>query len=546
MRAMGVWSLLPPVVAIVVALAFREVLVALFAGVWVGALLIADFDPLAATLRSIDHYAIRAAADEDHAMILVFSLLLGGMVGAMTRGGGAKGLAEWVTRRATSRRSALLSTWGLGILVFFDDYANSLLVGSSMRPVTDRLRISREKLAFLVDATAAPVASIAIVSSWIGVEVGYIADQLSGAGVEADGYLTFLETLSHRFYPWLMLLFGLLVAFSGKDFGPMRTAEARARGGKLLRDGARPASDFEEGLGDEGVPPRIMQALVPIVVVIGVALLGMITTGWAACAADEVEPTLRNIFGNANSMKALLWASAAGGVVGVAGAVPVLGFRDSIHAWVKGLQAMLLACVILVLAWALGAVCKDLETANYVVQAVGPDVPVGLLPTLVFVVAAGVSFATGTSWGTMAILFPLVVPLAVELSGVTGSDPLGPVVLGAIAAILSGAVWGDHCSPISDTTVMSSMATSCDHTDHVRTQLPYALSVGLVSIVLGEIPVGMGWYPASVGLLLGALAIGALFWFLPNTDQGPSEPDDASPAPEVAPEAEQAAEPEAF
>ena len=523
---MGAWSLLPPLMAIVIALAFREVLVALFAGVWVGALLLHGFDPIAATLRAVDHYAVDAAADEDHATILIFSLLLGGMVGTMTRGGGAKGLAEWVTRRATSRRSALVSTWVLGILIFFDDYANSLLVGASMRPVTDRLRISREKLAFLVDATAAPVASIAVVSSWIGVEVGYIGDQLAGAGMHADAYLVFLETLGHRFYPWLMLLFGLLVATTGRDFGPMLAAERRAQGGQLLRVGARPASDFDEGLGDEEVPARIGQALAPIATVVGVAALGMVTTGWAACEAEGVEPSLRAIFGNASSMKALLWASAAGGAVGVAGAIPVLGFRDALHGWVKGLQAMLLACVILVLAWSLGAVCKDLETAEFVVQAVGPDVPVGLLPLLVFVVAAGVSFATGTSWGTMAILFPLVVPLAVELAGVQGDDPLGATVLGAIGAILSGAVWGDHCSPISDTTVMSSMATSCDHTDHVRTQLPYALAIGGISIVLGEIPVGMGWYPAGVGLALGALAVVGLVRL--GQPVGESEPPQAA------------------
>ncbi len=503
-------ALLPPIVAIVLALLLRQVLLALFAGVLVGAFVTQGYDPVAAFTRSIDTYAIGAAADADHASILIFSLLLGGMIGVITRAGGAAGLAATVTRRATSSMRGQLAAWALGLVVFFDDYANSLLVGSSMRPITDRLRVSREKLAFLVDATSAPVASLALVSSWIGVEVGYIGDELQSADISMDPYVAFLETLPYRFYPWLMLFFVLLLVVTRRDFGPMLSAERRAREtGAVLRPGARPASDFADALPD--VTPRIGVAAWPILTTMVVAVGGMVVTGRAAVLEDGGEPTLRAVFGSANSYHALLWASAVGGATAIVVALTsrALALGAALDAWTDGLKSMLLACVILVMAWSLGALCKELHTADVVVATVGRGLPAGLLGTVVFLVAAAVSFATGTSWGTMAILFPLVIPLAVELA--PGDTP---ILLGAISSILAGAVFGDHCSPISDTTIMSSMASSCDHVDHVRTQLPYALLVGIVSLVVCELPTGLGLYPAWVALLLGASALVAVVWLV--------------------------------
>ncbi|HJL04081.1 MAG TPA: Na+/H+ antiporter NhaC family protein [Polyangiaceae bacterium LLY-WYZ-15_(1-7)] len=521
---------LPPLLAIALALLLRQVLLALFAGVAAGAFLATGYDPLAALLRVVDHYALHALADEDHASILLFSLLLGGMIGLITRSGGGAGLAGLVTRRATDAKRGQLAAWGLGVVVFFDDYANSLLVGSSMRPITDRLRISREKLAFLVDATAAPVASVALVSSWIGVEVGYIGEQLAERGVELDPYVAFLKTLPYRFYPWLMLFFGLVLVLTRRDFGPMRAAEERARQtGKLVADGSTPASDFSDALPD--VAPRAIHAIVPIVVVVLVAFLGMIVTGREAVLAEGGELTTRAVFGSANSLKALLWASAAGGAAALITALGTgtLRLAQGLEAWLEGMKSMLLACAILVLAWSLGAICREVHTAQVVIAAIGDGLPAGLLPAAVFVVSAAVSFATGTSWGTMAILFPLVVPLADELA--PGQIP---ILLGAISSILAGSVWGDHCSPISDTTIMSSMASSCDHVDHVRTQLPYALLVGGVALVFGEIATGFGLYPAWVGLLLGGAALFAIVLWrgevvgdappgVPSVDEGGDE-----------------------
>lgn len=504
--AMPDWtSILPPLLAIALALAFRHVLVALVLGVWLGSFLLTDLSVIGSFARLLDTHLVDAIADRGHTSILLFSLLLGGMLGLMTQSGGAKGLASWVSTDTTSRRRGALTTWFLGLLVFFDDYANSLLVGASMRPVTDRLRISREKLAFLVDATAAPVASIALISSWIGVEVGYIADQFAHLGIERDAYLTFIETIPFRFYPILMLLFVAWLGFRGRDFGPMLAAERRAvQQGLVSRPDARPASNFHEEEVPEDMIGRPMNALLPVLTVVLVAAVGIYVDGRSKVLASGLEPTLRAVVSEASSSSAILWATGAGCLCAVALSVwsGALSFGQSIDAWMSGMRSMMVAVVILVLAWALGGVCSELDTAGFLIGVVGDWIAPAWIPATVFVLAALVSFATGTSWGTMAILFPLVVPLAHQIA--PGRET---ILLGTISSILAGSVWGDHCSPISDTTVLSSMASSCDHMDHVRTQLPYALFIGAVSILCAELPVAAGWYGPWVGLSIGIVVI---------------------------------------
>lgn len=513
-RAIPGWlSLLPPLLAIGLAIAFRQVVVALVSGVWLGALFLHGYDPLAAVLRTADTYAAKSLGDVSNASIIIFSLLLGGMIGVISRSGGAAGLARLVTRRARDDRRGLLATWFLGVLIFFDDYANALLVGSTMRPITDRLRVSREKLAFIVDATSATISSIAIVSSWIGVEIGYIAAQYAALGLEGDAFIVFLQTVPYRFYPLLMIAFVVMVIVMRRDFGPMYRAEMRARSeGKVLSDTARPAADHDtEHALPAGRDPHWIDAAVPILTVVAVALGGMYLSGRSAVLEAGGEPTLREVFGNAESVKSLLWAAFIGSMaaIGVAVARRSLGFSAALDAWLAGVKSMVLACIILVLAWSLGSVCGELHTARFVISAIGEWLTPGLLPAIVFVVAALVSFATGTSWGTMAILFPLVIPMAHALA--PGNEA---IMLGAISSILAGAVWGDHCSPISDTTIMSSMASACDHVDHVRTQLPYALMVGLVGLVVGELGTGLGLYPAWVGILLGVAILLVLLRFV--------------------------------
>jgi Na+/H+ antiporter NhaC len=393
----------------------------------------------------------------------------------------------------------------MGLLIFIDDYANTLLVGNTMRPLTDRLRISREKLAYIVDSTAAPVASIAIISTWIGVEVGLIADAFTDLGIERDPYGTFVASIPYRFYPIFALIFGFMVAFSGRDFGPMLRAERRARTmGKVLRDGAVPLADFESGALEPpaGKPHRSINAVLPILVVVGSVLL-FIYLGGRKATLEAGEPLdLKNIVGNADSYAALLWATALGCMVALVMTVGqrILSLNQAVEAWAQGIKAILPAMVILTLAWAIGMVTGEIHTADYLVDLLGGRLSAQWVPALVFVLSGITSFATGSSWGTMGILMPLVIPLAHNLA--PGNEV---ILVGSISSVLAGSVWGDHCSPISDTTVLSSMASSSDHIDHVNTQLPYALFVGGVGIVVGDIATAFGipfWVSWVVGIAI--------------------------------------------
>jgi len=524
----GWLSIVPPIAAIVLALIFREVVISLFAGIWLGAFFLANYDPVAGTLSVIDRFVIGAVADSDHAAIIVFSLLLGGMVGVMGRSGGTQGIVESLRRLATTPRRGQVMAWLAGIFIFFDDYANTLIVGNTMRPVTDRLRVSREKLSYIVDSTAAPVAVIALISTWVGFEISLIGDSLRTAASQAtdpvvaeqllvasaNPFNVFLHSIPYLFYPILAVVFVLLVAATGRDFGPMLAAERRARsGGGVIRPGSMPATDTSGGAVDpvEGAPHRWYNAAVPVLSVIVVALAGIFATGKAGLA--EGQSGLRAIVGSADPFKSLLWASLTGCIVAIVMAVSqrILKPTEAIEAWLGGLRSMMLAMVILVLAWSLGAVTKEMGTGAYISTVLKDTLPLQVLPVLVFVVAALISFATGTSWGTMAILFPVVVPLAVTMGAGVGFDggEHYTILLGVISSVMAGSIFGDHCSPISDTTVMSSMASACDHIDHVRTQLPYALTVAAVAMLVGDIPTAFGLNP-FISLAVGLVAIWAI------------------------------------
>jgi len=392
-------------------------------------------------------------------------------------------------------------------LIFFDDYSNTLIVGNTMRPVTDRHRISREKLAFLVDSTAAPVACVALVSTWIGYEVSLIGDALTKSGSNLNPFSVFLASLPYSFYPVFALAATFVIAVSGRDWGPMLLAERRAREGELLATGAQPLADFESSdlAPEEGVACRWWNAVVPIVLVIATTLFGLYHTGRQGLVeAGETSASLSRIIGASDPFTVLLWASFVGLTAAVVLAVAqnILTVRASLEATVAGFKSMFMAFVVLTLAWSLGQVCTDLETAAFLKSAVGPNMPPSLLPAAIFLVAAAVSFATGTSWGTMAILTPLAVPLAL----VSATDDPG-ILAASVAAILGGAVFGDHCSPISDTTILSSMASGCDHVDHVRTQLPYALLAAAVAVLVGYLAYAATGVPAWILLVVGIAVV---------------------------------------
>ncbi len=513
----GYVTLLPPLVAIVLALLSRQVVISLFAGVWVGAVLVHGFNPLTSFLRSVDTYIVHSLSDIDHAFIILFSLSLAGMVGVITASGGVRGIVELVSRRARTARSGQLATALLGVVIFFDDYANALIVGNTMRPLTDRLRISREKLSFLVDATAAPVATIGIISTWTAYQLGLITEELPGAGLaEATPYLFFLMSIPFSFYSILMLCLVFLSAGSGRDFGAMREAEKRCRTtGAVLREGAEPLvsdemSEFDAGSGKAA---HWINAVAPILCVVLFTLLGLYATGLEAARAGGSEaPSLREVMGQGDSFRALLWAAVGASVV--AGALALRGgwsFSKVIDRWIRGAKSIALAVVILLLAWSISAVCKELHSGDYILSAMRDVLTVEYTPVLAFVIAGIIAFATGTSYGTMGILIPVLLPLAGQLSIQAGLEQpaIAHLCQATVAAILGGSVFGDHCSPISDTTVLSSMASGADHVDHVRTQFPYALLVAAVCVPC-YLLVGYGWSWIVV-LPLGAAAVFTLF-----------------------------------
>ncbi len=510
----GILSLLPPALAIALALVFRQVVVSLFAGIWLGATFVFDYSPIAGIFGAVTHFVINSIANTTNAQIIVFSLMFGGMVGVMTRNGGARGIAELITRYAKSDRGGQVSTMLMALVMFFDDYSNVLVRGNLMRPITDKLRVSREKLSFLVDTGAAAVASTALVSTWIGYEVGLIGAGLESIGSEIDPYEMFIRTIPYRFYPLLAMVLAFLVGITGRDFGPMLAAERRARTeGKVIRDGAEPATETLED--DESISGRWLNGLGPIAAILIVAAYGLYHTGTESLrASGATEYGLRQLVSAGDSYVALLWASLAGcGVaMGLAIAQRIMTLASAVAAWFQGLKAMLMAIVILVLAWSIGSVTEELHAANYLIQVLEGMLDPVWLPVLTFVIAAAMAFATGTSWATMAIMLPLVIPLADSLAASSGIAPArGEMILvGVISSVLAGAVFGDHCSPISDTTILSSMASGADHIDHVRTQLPYALLAALVGMLVGDIPTAFGLSP-WISLLVGS---GALLGFL--------------------------------
>ena len=511
----GTWvAILPPVLTIALALAFKRVVPALFVGIWMGAWAINGFGLTAVWTGLLDTfqvYVANALSNPDHTAIVLFSMMIGGMVGIISRNGGMQGIVNHIVKWADSARHACLATASLGLAIFFDDYANTLVVGNTMRPVTDSMRVSRAKLAYLVDSTAAPVASIAVVTTWIGYEIGLIGDSISKMpGLDSEAYLLFLNTIPYSFYPILAIAFVFMVSGSGRDFGPMLAAEklAQQQGSAksgLVRTSHQETDDLQPV---EGKPQRAFNAYVPVMVMIAGMLVGLYVTGSQA-VADIANPTLQDIIGNANSYTALMWSSLASMMAAAILTMSqrIMDLEEVVNAWFHGARAMLMAMIILILAWSLGEVADILKTADFLVSVLGDALPAFILPAMVFVLAAATAFATGSSWGAMGILFPLAMPLtwAVMMSqGQTGPEHMH-ILYSAVSAILAGAVWGDHCSPISDTTILSSLASGCDHMEHVRTQIPYAMTVGGVAILFGTIMTALGspwWIGMSLSLLI--------------------------------------------
>ncbi len=510
---MPLWmSVLPPLVAIVMALLIKEVISSLFVGILIGTFLMAYYggaSPAGALggglLRVVDTYVVGSLFNADHVTIIVFTLIIGGMVRIITANGGMQGVVNWLSRRARGPRSGQLMTFLMDLCIFFDDYSNTLVVGNTMRPIADKLKVSREKLSYIVDSTSAPVVAVAFVTTWIGAELSYIQDGINVIGLDVSAYSVFFHSLAYSFYPFLTLGFVLMIIFSGRDYGPMLKAERKAR----------QASSMETEMIDSvAKPAHIIDALIPLAVLVFGTIISLVVTGYDASVWQSGQgffSKLSATIGSANSYLALLWAS----VLSLLTAIVMtmlrgnLAFGKIMEEMVEGFKVMFNAVLILTMAWSIALLTKDMHTAEFVSQLlVQWSLSPAVVPVLTFLLAAMIGFSTGTSWGTMAILYPLILPSSWLLCQEQGlsMEATMPLFYNVVASVLAGSVMGDHCSPISDTTIMSSLASSCNHMQHVRTQMPYALTVGGVAMLIGVLPTALG-LPSWAAFLAGFLVL---------------------------------------
>jgi len=528
----GIWTLIPPVVAIVLAFITKDVVLSLFIGVFSGTFLINVIDssiPMTFVkgFTDIVKRVVGSLADSWNAGIVLQVLCIGGVVALITKMGGTKAVAIWLSKKAKTGVSAQISTWLMGLFVFFDDYANSLIVGPIMRPITDKFKVSREKLAFIIDATAAPIAGLAVISTWVGLEISLIKQGYELIGItNVNAFSIFVETMPYRFYNLFMLFFIVCTAFMGREFAGMLKAERRARAGELHpRRGGAMIEDVEDKTLEpkENIKLQSSNAVIPLLVLILGAFVSFYFSGLGALEGEALESakahpltfhTFQATFGAADASVALFQSALLATVVAIFMAVyrKILTVREAIETWGKGWKTMITTIIILLLAWSLSSVIKELGTSRYLVDLLSQSTPKIVLPAAIFMLGSFISFSTGTSYGTMGILMPLAIPLASAVgmhSGLEG-DALHAYMIVNISAVLTGAIFGDHCSPISDTTILSSMGAGCNHIDHVQTQMPYALAVCAISIFAGYFPVALGlsiWIVLPLGLLVTALVV---------------------------------------
>jgi Na+/H+ antiporter NhaC len=505
----GAFSILPPFIAILLSFITRNVIISLFFGLLSGTFIlnISDHSLLPAIILSYTKLCkviLNSLASPWNAGIILQCLAIGGLIALLTRVGGMEAIAKSLVKRAKTPRSSQIVTWILGFFIFFDDYANSLIVGPVMRPLTDKMRISREKLAFIIDSTAAPIAGISLISTWVAYEIGLIKDGLEYVGQHISAYQVFVETIPYRFYNILLLLFVFLTAFMLREFGSMYKAERRARiENKVLADGAKPLiSDETINLKPKaGTKTSVWDAIIPLFSLVAAAFLGFYFDGYYNIINSSNNEAIFILQNQALSFKAiwltlgqsdasivLFQAALLAGIISMAIILykHQLDIGETVSTWLTGVKSLNITAVILLLAWSLSNIMKELKTAEYLVTLLSGNYPPTLLPATIFLIGSVISFATGTSYGTMGILMPLAIPLAFSV------NPDHNYLIINIGAVLTGAIFGDHCSPISDTTILSSMGAACDHLDHTKTQLTYAIFIALISSFFAYIPAALG------------------------------------------------------
>ena len=502
-----IWALLPPLVAIVLALITKEVYSSLFVGIVVGALIYSGFKFEGTVTQIFEGGIIKVLADSYNVGILIFLVILGSVVCMMNKAGGSAAFGRWASKKIHTRVGAELAAIILGILIFIDDYFNCLTVGSVMRPVTDRHHVSRAKFAYLIDATAAPVCIIAPISSWAAAVSGFVEGQ--------DGLAIFVRTIPYNFYAILTIVMMVGMVLMKTEFGAMKTHEINALNGDLYTTSARP---YENATDDETPNPRgkVIDLVIPIVVLVICCVISMIYTGGFFSGTDFVTA-----FSQSDASTGLAMGSAFGLVFAIIFYMirRVINFRDCMGCIPEGFKAMVPAIMILTFAWTLKAMTDSLGAAVFVEEAmrsVAGGIEV-ILPAIIFLVGCGLAFATGTSWGTFGILIPIVVAVFEK------SSPEMMII--SMSACMAGAVCGDHCSPISDTTIMASAGAQCDHVTHVSTQLPYAILAAAVSFVTYIVAgfVKTAWIALPVGIVLMLIVLFVIKMMNPMPVEKPTE-----------------------
>lgn len=488
------WSLVPPIVAIALALITKEVYSSLFVGILIGGLLYAGGNPEGTVLHVFSDGIVSVLSNSYNVGILIFLVILGSIVAMMNKAGGSAAFGRWASSKIKTPAGAQLATIALGVLIFIDDYFNCLTVGSVMRPVTDKQNVSRAKLAYLIDATAAPVCIIAPISSWAAAVAGFVEGE--------DGFSLFIRAIPYNYYALLTIVMMVGMVLMHEEYGPMALHEANARKGDLFTTGNHPYEAMDEEVAEAGDNGHVMDLVIPIFSLIICCVIGMIYTGGFFEGNDFVTA-----FSKSDASVGL----ALGGFFGLVITVVlymirrVMKFRDLMACLPEGFKAMVPAILILTFAWSLKAMTDSLGAKEYVAALVKASAGtfVSLLPAIIFLVGCFLAFATGTSWGTFGILIPIVV------DAFSATDPQLMII--AISACMAGAVCGDHCSPISDTTIMASAGAQCEHVNHVSTQLPYAITAAAVScvsyIVAGFVRNVVISLIVAVALMLATLAV---------------------------------------
>ncbi|KAG7397357.1 hypothetical protein PHYBOEH_000869 [Phytophthora boehmeriae] len=492
-------SLLPPCVTLVMSAVLGQVMVSLLAGIWCGAIIVSSGNPFMAFLRTFDQYWADAFTMDDHAGVLLFTIILGGTIGVVQKGGGGHGLALAAKKFMTSSLRMQLSTWLLCLVIFFDDYSSILIVGSSLRQVLSQTGVSREKFAAIIHTIGVCLPSMSPVSSWIGVEIGYVAAQLRDLKLDWDPFVTCLSCLHYRFFPILFIAFIFITIICEKDFGPMVQFEKDAAASPIT-DGPMtpifqdpmdsPRPDLAPLEPDTTKPLRWQNAVVPFLSIVVLTFVGMIFDGFDNLYMQDPNGdfSILDALSHCDSVSSLIRASAAGWVIAVTLLLlqRIITLNEATKAWMEGVKDILDPTLILTLAWALGAVIGEVNTAPYIASVVGDSIPKQFLPAITCLLCYVVSFAVGSAFGTMAIMFPIIAPLSWSISGGDAEN-----LRQCFGSILGGSVFGNSCSPIADTSILASLSAHVPLENHVRSILPYAVLVAVVSVVGGALPIGL-------------------------------------------------------